>query len=76
MDNFDTVEETNAYMEGPEFTENSLGTEFDPEDLCAAVERGDDDAALKKRKEIGPRNFMQAFPDIMARLNAAPVGFD
>ena len=73
VDNFDTNEDATAMMESPEFGENPLGTDFDPEELCAAVERGEDDTKLKMRKEIGPRG-PEDIPNIMAGINAAPVG--
>ena len=64
VDNFDTNDEATAMMKGPYFSENPLGTDFDPEDLVAAVERGDDQNKLKIRKEIGPRG-PEAIPGIM-----------
>lgn len=73
VDNFDTPDEATAMMESPEFSQNSLGTDFDPEEFCAAVERGEDDAKLKIRKEIGPRG-LEEIPKIIASINAAPVG--
>ena len=56
VDNFDTAADAMAFMTGPEFAKNPLGVDFDPEDLCRAVENGEDEQALKKRKDIGPRN--------------------
>lgn len=50
-----------------------LGTDFDPEELCAAVERGDDDKMLKARREVGPRG-PEDIPKIYASINSAPVG--
>ena len=52
---------------------HTIGTDFDPEDLCAAVERGEDDSKLKIRKEVGPRG-PEDIPKIYAKINAAPVG--
>ena len=49
------------------------GADFDPEELCAAVERGESDAELKIRKEVGPRGPAD-IPKIYASINAAPVG--
>ena len=73
MDNFEDPDDATAMMAGPQFEENALGADFDPEDLCAAVDRGEDDATLKIRNNVGPRGA-EAIPDIMERLNAAPVG--
>ena len=73
VDNFGNAADATAMMGSAEFTENSVGTDFDPEELCAAVERGEDEAALKVRKEIGPRG-PQEIPTILARINAASIG--
>jgi catechol-2,3-dioxygenase len=55
VDNFDNVEETTAYMNTPEFAENPIGVDFDPEDLIKRVENGEDEGSLKKRPRIGHR---------------------
>lgn len=60
-------------MEGPLFAENALGTDFDPEELCAAVERDEDEAKLKMRKEVGPRGPEEA-PIALAKIREATVG--
>lgn len=73
VDNFETPEEATAMMESPEFAENALGADFDPEELCAAVERGDDETALKKRKNVGPRGPEEA-PKVLAKVMEAKVG--
>ncbi|KAI5924033.1 Glyoxalase/Bleomycin resistance protein/Dihydroxybiphenyl dioxygenase [Camillea tinctor] len=57
VDNFDTVEEASKFMASPEFTENPIGVDFDPEELIKRLERGDSDADIKKRAKIGPRGF-------------------
>ncbi|RHZ55181.1 hypothetical protein CDV55_102061 [Aspergillus turcosus] len=56
VDNFDTDEETTAFMESPLFEENPIGTDFDPEELLARLQAGEDEAILKKRVEIGRRS--------------------
>jgi catechol 2,3-dioxygenase-like lactoylglutathione lyase family enzyme len=60
VDNFDTVEAANTFMTGPYFTENPIGTDFDPEELITALRNGEPETRLKKRREIGPR----AMPDL------------
>ncbi|KAH8781143.1 Glyoxalase/Bleomycin resistance protein/Dihydroxybiphenyl dioxygenase [Diaporthe sp. PMI_573] len=55
VDNFENVEETTAYMNTPEFAENPIGVDFDPEDLIRRVENGEDEGSLKKRPRIGRR---------------------
>ena len=57
VDNFDTVEEASDFMAGPHFAENPIGQDFDPEELCARLERGEDHRVIKKRVETGPRGF-------------------
>ena len=73
VDNYDDPEEATAMMAGPEFAENALGVDYDPEELCAAVDRGEDDTKLKLRKHDGPRGA-EDVPVIMAKIHAAPVG--
>ena len=73
VDNFDEPDDATAMMSGPLFAENALGTDFDPEELCAAVDRGDDEALLKIRKEVGPRGAEEA-PVVLAKIQNAPVG--
>ena len=60
-------------MAGPLFGENALGTDFDPEELCAAVDRGEDETKLKTRKEVGPRGPEEA-PVVLAKIQSGTVG--
>lgn len=66
VDNFDTNEEADAFMRGPEFAENPLGVDFDPDEwserILSKVRKDGSEglsmqelAALKKRPSIGPR---------------------
>ncbi|WKT51679.1 Glyoxalase/fosfomycin resistance/dioxygenase domain [Fusarium oxysporum f. sp. vasinfectum] len=55
VDNFDTIEETIAFMDGPEFEENPMGVDFDPEVFVKGVRSGEDERSIKKRPNIGPR---------------------
>lgn len=55
VDNFDTVKDANDFFTTPEFEENPIGVDFDPEDLVARLQRGESDASIKKRPNIGPR---------------------
>ncbi|KAI0505699.1 Glyoxalase/Bleomycin resistance protein/Dihydroxybiphenyl dioxygenase [Xylaria bambusicola] len=57
VDNFDTNEETTAFLTGPEMRENPLGVDFDPEDLIRKLESGVPEAEIKKRPNIGPRGI-------------------
>lgn len=60
VDNFDSIEAANAFMSSPAFAENPIGTDIDIEEMIQRVKNGEDDASLKKRFEIGPRDM----PDI------------
>ncbi|KAI1463138.1 Glyoxalase/Bleomycin resistance protein/Dihydroxybiphenyl dioxygenase [Daldinia caldariorum] len=57
VDNLSTVEESMEYMASPEFAENPIGIDFDPEDLIKRLESGEPEKELKKRPNIGPRDF-------------------
>lgn len=57
VDNFDTVEAANDFMNSKEFAENPVGTDFDPEELINRLEQNQNDNLLKKRQEIGPRGI-------------------
>ncbi|KAF9877907.1 glyoxalase/Bleomycin resistance protein/Dioxygenase [Colletotrichum karsti] len=57
VDNFDTVEETTAFMTGANFTENPVGTDFDAEEMIEALRAGKDEKTLKKLRQIGPRGL-------------------
>lgn len=50
VDNFATLAESADYFLRPEFAENPIGVEFDPEDLLAQVRAGVPEAELKRRK--------------------------
>ncbi|TPX13676.1 uncharacterized protein E0L32_005879 [Thyridium curvatum] len=55
VDNFDTMEEADAFMTSAAFTENPIGVDFDPEELIVKHKAGVDDKLLKQRPNIGPR---------------------
>lgn len=55
VDNFDTPGETTEYMMTPEFAVNSVGFDFDPEELAARVHGGEDHKSIKRRIGEGPR---------------------
>ncbi|KAH7131831.1 Glyoxalase/Bleomycin resistance protein/Dihydroxybiphenyl dioxygenase [Dendryphion nanum] len=57
VDNFDTVDEANEFMMGQKFAENPIGTDFDPEELIARIQKGEAESELKRRVEIGPRGM-------------------
>lgn len=57
IDNFPTSAEADAWIRTPEFAENPIGVDFEPEDLLARYRRGESEAELKKRPNIGPRGL-------------------
>ncbi|KAM5383720.1 hypothetical protein ACJZ2D_001709 [Fusarium nematophilum] len=57
VDNFGTVEEASAMMASPEYAENPIGVDFDPEDVIRRLKVGESEATIKKRANIGPRGF-------------------
>ncbi|KAF4493698.1 glyoxalase Bleomycin resistance Dioxygenase [Fusarium agapanthi] len=57
VDNFPSTEEATAFMMSDKFSENPIGTDFDAEEMIAAIRRGEDEKTLKTRREIGPREM-------------------
>ncbi|MGV2292340.1 VOC family protein [Trinickia sp. YCB016] len=57
VENFDTVEESMAFLYSPEFTENPIGVDVDPEELAHRLRAGEPEVELKKRPHTGPRGF-------------------
>lgn len=57
VDNFDTVEEETAFFHSPEFAHNPIGVDFDPAELLRRLRAGEPEDKLKKRPEIGARQF-------------------
>ena len=74
VDCFDTPEEATELMESPDFGINPIGTDFDPEELCRAVEAGEDDRKLKVRESIGARGSPEDMEVIMEKWASAKVG--
>lgn len=57
VDNYDSIEEANKFMQSELFRENPIGTDFDPEDLVNMVHSGVKEEVIKKRVEVGPRGL-------------------
>jgi catechol-2,3-dioxygenase len=55
VDNFDSVQEMIDYMDSPDFKENPIGVNFDPEVLVRRLKAGEPHEAIKKRPNIGTR---------------------
>ncbi|KAJ5934036.1 Glyoxalase/Bleomycin resistance protein/Dihydroxybiphenyl dioxygenase [Penicillium verhagenii] len=60
VDNFNTVEEANAFMTSKFFQENPIGTDIDAYELLRQLEAGVDEKTLKVRVEIGVRRDIPA----------------
>jgi catechol 2,3-dioxygenase-like lactoylglutathione lyase family enzyme len=61
IENFDTVEESAAYFSSPAFNTNSIGVDFDPDDLLRRLKAGESEQVLKERPDIGPR-ALETYP--------------
>lgn len=59
VDNFSTADEATDFMKSKYFSENPIGTDFDPEDHIARLQKGESEQRLKNRVEIGPRGIPQ-----------------
>jgi catechol 2,3-dioxygenase-like lactoylglutathione lyase family enzyme len=57
VENFDTVEASVAFLHSPEFAENPIGVDLDPEELARRLRTGEPEAELKKRPHTGPRSI-------------------
>ena len=56
IDNFATNEEANKFLEGPEFSENPIGEDFDPHELLARFEAGEPHSELIRWRNAGTRS--------------------
>ncbi|KAJ6119385.1 hypothetical protein N7523_003665 [Penicillium sp. IBT 18751x] len=72
VENFDRLEDANAFMGGENYVSNPIGTDFDVEEWAAYIlgkakpDRSEsltkaEEKALKKRKEIGERKELPSF---------------
>lgn len=62
VDNFDTAQEATNFVTSEAFRTNPVGVDFDPEELLRRVRSGEDHASIKKRPDIGPREFPTVLP--------------
>lgn len=67
-----TADEANAMMDSPEFAENPIGADVDPEELCRHVAGGEDRQDLLKRPNVGPRGT-EDIQKIMQRFTPVPI---
>ena len=61
VDNYDSIEEANEFMQSDMFRENSIGTDFEPEDLVNRLRSGISEWVIKRRIEVGPRGLPEGF---------------
>ncbi|KAK5164985.1 uncharacterized protein LTR77_009650 [Saxophila tyrrhenica] len=73
VDNYDNPDDATAFMDSEMFARNAFGADFDPEELCAALDRGESEAELKVLKDVGPRGLEEG-PKIEAMMRTATVG--
>lgn len=52
-----SADEATEFMYSPDFRENPIGVDFDPEELIEKIRKGIPDAELKKRPVIGHRDL-------------------
>lgn len=57
VENFATVTDSTAFFFTPEFADNPIGVEFDPDDLLARLRAGEPEELLKQRPDIGKRGL-------------------
>ncbi|KAH8886619.1 Glyoxalase/Bleomycin resistance protein/Dihydroxybiphenyl dioxygenase [Thozetella sp. PMI_491] len=55
VDVFDTAEAASEFMMSPEFLENPIGVDLDPEDMISRLKKGEDPKGMMRRAKIGPR---------------------
>ena len=55
VDNYATVDEAGEYFFTDAFATNTIGVDYDPEELLSRVRAGEDQARLKLRPASGPR---------------------
>ncbi|KEF61052.1 uncharacterized protein A1O9_02617 [Exophiala aquamarina CBS 119918] len=57
VDNFDTNEEVNDFIQSSAYKTNPIGVDFEMGDLMKRLQSGEDHASIKRRTEIGPRSI-------------------
>lgn len=57
VDTYESSEAATAFMMGPEFAENPIGVDFEPEELVKRLDSGESEESIKKRPDIGARGL-------------------
>ncbi|KAM5347558.1 hypothetical protein ACJ41O_007382 [Fusarium nematophilum] len=55
VDNFDTPGEATDFMNSPQWVENPIGADIDPEDIWNRLSSGESETSLKIRESVGLR---------------------
>lgn len=55
VDNYDTVEEAGEFFYTDAFATNTIGVDYDPEDLIRRLAEGESEVSIKRRPASGPR---------------------
>ncbi|EXJ75070.1 uncharacterized protein A1O5_01766 [Cladophialophora psammophila CBS 110553] len=55
IDNFDDPNDATKFMNSPQWVENPVGADIDPENLLQRLESGESETSLKIRQSVGPR---------------------
>lgn len=61
------------FIKSPEFAENPIGVDFDPEDLIRRLDGGEAEAEVVKRGNIGPRGLDSVPTGLVVAAGAASV---
>lgn len=57
VENYDSVEESTQFFYSPQFAENPIGVEFDPEEMLSRLRSGEPEAQLKHRPNAGAKGL-------------------
>ncbi|EEU33624.1 uncharacterized protein NECHADRAFT_56381 [Fusarium vanettenii 77-13-4] len=55
VDNFETPSEATDFMNSPQWAENPIGADIDPDDIWDRLRSGESEASLKMRQPVGRR---------------------
>lgn len=55
VDSFSDLEKQTAFMNSPEFLQNPVGVDYDPENLVTRLADGEAEESILKMPNIGPR---------------------
>lgn len=57
VENFESLEQDQAFMSSKAYEINPIGVDFEMDDLIRRLKAGEDDTSIKKRPESGPRDL-------------------